>query len=212
MTIYNRIFLPFAVDILSVGQTQMLYQQENNWCNARRNLLKGTSFQSIEVLQNCMCKILKLRQAARTFIKFEIGVAMIGCIQWVLCFRVICDAASNVDAKISIILRRKDWIWSPTTQSKDLVERFRVSCIHLADEDKTIQCMGGIQFGSLQQFLGMPLFCGWPLKIGFQPEIDYCNGEIMAMHCVFYRKYIEHKNHIFFRCGLLQQNMESLYD
>ena len=85
-----------------------------------------------------MCKILKLRQAARTFIKFEIGVAMIGCIQWVLCFRVICDAASNVDAKISIILRRKDWIWSPTTQSKDLVERFRVSCIHLADEDKTI--------------------------------------------------------------------------
>jgi len=59
------------------------------------------------------------------------------------CFRVICDAASNVDAKISIILRRKDWIWTPT-QSKDLIERFRVSCIHLADEDKTIQCIGGI--------------------------------------------------------------------
>lgn len=54
------------------------------------------------------------------------------------CFRgVIRDAASNVDAKISIFLRRKDWIWSPT-QSKHLVERFRVSCTRLTDKDKTI--------------------------------------------------------------------------
>jgi hypothetical protein len=101
----------------------------------KENFLKRRSFWSVGIPQNCFWswrKILKLRDIAKRFLKFEVGnednihmwldlwhPASVLIEQYG--FRVVYNAQSNIEAKISSVICNGEWFWRPA-RSEALVE------------------------------------------------------------------------------------------
>jgi hypothetical protein len=98
-------------------------------------LIKGRSFWSINIPQNCSWswrKILKMRGIAKRILKFEVGTRE-NIFLWFDCWhpdgilidvfghRAIYDAQSNLRAKLSSVILNGDWYWRPA-RSNALVE------------------------------------------------------------------------------------------
>ncbi|XP_059435384.1 uncharacterized protein LOC132168417 [Corylus avellana] len=118
----------------------------------RENLLKRKSFWSVGISQNCSWswrKILKLRDIAKRFLKFEVGngdnIHMwldlwhpAGILIEQYGFRVVYDAQSNIEAKLSSVICNGDWFWRPA-RSEALVDiQARLSEVCLGQFDKPI--------------------------------------------------------------------------
>jgi hypothetical protein len=98
-------------------------------------LLRGRSFWSISIPQDCSWswrKLLKLRDIAKLFLKFEDGDGSnihmwvdnwhpAGILSVQYGFRVVYDAQSMLDTKLSIVLINGDWCWC-LARSNALVE------------------------------------------------------------------------------------------
>ncbi|XP_059440872.1 uncharacterized protein LOC132173392 [Corylus avellana] len=118
----------------------------------RENLLKRKSFWSVGIPQNCSWswrKILKLRSIAKRFLKFEVGhgdsIHMwldlwhpAGVLIEQYGFRVVYDAQSNIEAKLSSVICNGDWFWRPA-RSEALVDiQARLSEVCLGQCDKPV--------------------------------------------------------------------------
>ncbi|XP_059441594.1 uncharacterized protein LOC132173929 isoform X2 [Corylus avellana] len=118
----------------------------------RENLLKRRSFWSVGIPQNCSWswrKILKLRSIAKRFLKFEVGhgdsIHMwldlwhpAGVLIEQYGFRVVYDAQSNIEAKLSSVICNGDWFWRPA-RSEALVDiQARLSEVCLGQCDKPV--------------------------------------------------------------------------
>ncbi|XP_062162012.1 uncharacterized mitochondrial protein AtMg00310-like [Alnus glutinosa] len=90
-----------------------------------QNWLKGRSFWQIPVPQSCSWswkQILKLREVAKRFLKFKVGDGnriflwlddwqLDGCLLDKYGYRVVYDAGSSIDAKLSTIICNGEWYW-----------------------------------------------------------------------------------------------------
>ncbi|XP_059436288.1 uncharacterized protein LOC132169238 [Corylus avellana] len=93
----------------------------------KENLLKRKSFWSVSIPQNCSWdwrKILRLRDIAKRILKFEVGNGeniFLWLDSWhpsrilfeVFGHRVVYDAHSSVEAKLSSVILNGDWFWRP---------------------------------------------------------------------------------------------------
>jgi hypothetical protein len=101
----------------------------------RENFLKRRSFWSVGIPQSCSWswrKILKLRDVAKRFLKFEVGSGE-NIHMWLDSWhpagifletygqRVVYDAHSSMEAKLSSVIVNGDWYWKPA-RSEALVE------------------------------------------------------------------------------------------
>jgi hypothetical protein len=115
-------------------------------------LLRGKSFWSIKIPQNCSWswrKLLKLRNIAKAFIRFEVGDGTkihmwldswhpAGYLLDTYGHRVIYDAQSSLNAHLSSVLVNGQWSWRPA-RSEALVEiQCRIPEIVLGNSDKAI--------------------------------------------------------------------------
>jgi hypothetical protein len=101
----------------------------------KENLLKRKSFWSVGVSQNCSWnwrKILKLRDIARRFLRYEVGTGEhihlwldwwhpMGVLFEKFGFRMVYDAHSTLEAKLSSVIQNANWCWGPA-RSEALVE------------------------------------------------------------------------------------------
>jgi hypothetical protein len=97
--------------------------------------LKGRSFWSVNIPQDCSWRwrrLLKFQNIARNFISFEVGDGQnihLWFDNWHPCgvlierygFRVVYDASSGLNYKLSSVLSSGIWCWKPA-RSKDLVD------------------------------------------------------------------------------------------
>uniref|UniRef100_A0A2N9J3H3 Reverse transcriptase domain-containing protein n=1 Tax=Fagus sylvatica TaxID=28930 RepID=A0A2N9J3H3_FAGSY len=113
-------------------------------------LLKGRSFWTVKIPQDCSWgwrKLLKLRADARSLLSFEVGDGK-NIFLWHDCWhpngtlyqkyghRIVYDAASSLNAKVSSILQNKEWCWRPA-RSEDLVDiQSKLSLVQIKDSDK----------------------------------------------------------------------------
>jgi hypothetical protein len=119
-------------------------------------LLKGKSFWSVSIPQNCSwCwrKLLKMRNLARGFLKFEVGDGRnihLWFDHWhplrVLFdkfgYRVIYDSQSHLDAKVDSVFRNGVWRWKPARSDALVDIHSRLSEVHLGPYDKPIWTIG----------------------------------------------------------------------
>jgi hypothetical protein len=98
------------------------------------NWLKGRSLWQVPVPQSCSWswkKLLKLREVAKTFIQFQVGDGssiFLWHDHWHLAgyllerygYRVIYDYGLSKNARLSSIIKNKDWFWQGA-RSDDLV-------------------------------------------------------------------------------------------
>uniref|UniRef100_A0A2N9HE77 Reverse transcriptase domain-containing protein n=1 Tax=Fagus sylvatica TaxID=28930 RepID=A0A2N9HE77_FAGSY len=115
-------------------------------------LLKGKSLCTVKIPQECSwgwMKLLKSRIEARKLISYEVGDGnnkFLWHDKWhpngVLLeeygHRIIYDATSTFNAKVSSVLRNKEWVWRPA-RSENLVEiQSKLSQIQIMDYDRPI--------------------------------------------------------------------------
>jgi hypothetical protein len=118
---------------------------EDNW-------LKGKSFLQVSIPQYCSWswkKTLKLREVAKSFIRFKVGDGSriflwydnwhpAGCLLDKHGFWTIYDAGSSAGAKLSSIIYDRDWFW-PCARSESLVEiQSRLPEVDIGVEDLPI--------------------------------------------------------------------------
>lgn len=125
----------------------------NNW-------LKGRSFWLVSPPRPCSWswrKILKLRDLAKQFLKFKIGDGSKvflwldswhpdGCLLDVYGFRVVYDASSNLmlkagsnlDAKVSSIVRDGEWFWMGARSDKLVAIQSRLHEVSLGGHDMAV--------------------------------------------------------------------------
>jgi hypothetical protein len=114
--------------------------------------LKGRSFWYIPIPSSCSWswrKLLKLRELAKQLISFNIGkVSRVflwcdnwhpeGCLLEKYGHRAVYDAGSNVEARVSSIIRDGEWYW-PAARSERIVEiQSRLSEVLICDDDQPI--------------------------------------------------------------------------
>jgi hypothetical protein len=101
----------------------------------KENLLKRKSFWSVGVSQNCSWnwrKFLKLRDIARRFLRYEVGAGEhihlwldwwhpMGVLFEKFGFKMVYDAHSTLEAKLSSVIQNGNWCWGPA-RSEALVE------------------------------------------------------------------------------------------
>ncbi|XP_075641997.1 uncharacterized protein LOC142613508 [Castanea sativa] len=166
--------------------------------------------------------ILKLRDEARKFIKFE-GIGS------KICSRAIYDAASNPEAKVDFVLKDKTWIWRPARSDALLTIQCQLFLIELKDEDKALwqatksgkfSCAATyteirdksseVEWWKLLWFHLTILkhsFIGWLAVINKLSTLDtmtrwgYSDDSI----CVFCRNFLERRDHIFFECSFTRR-------
>jgi hypothetical protein len=98
------------------------------------SILKNKSFWSVGIPQNCSWswrKILKLRDVAKLFLRFEVGNGdnihlwldwwhPAGILIEQYGFRTVYDAHSHIEAKLSTVICNGEWHWGPV-RSDDIV-------------------------------------------------------------------------------------------
>jgi hypothetical protein len=115
-------------------------------------LLKGKSFWNVFTPQNgswCWRKLLKFRHLARGLIRFEVGTGEnihlwidnwnpFGALVEKFGFRIVYDSCSNLEAKLSSVLKDGIWCWRPA-RSEDLVEiQTKLPEVHLGIVDSPV--------------------------------------------------------------------------
>ncbi|XP_059436036.1 uncharacterized protein LOC132168952 [Corylus avellana] len=126
----------------------------------RENLLKRKSFWSVGISQNSSWswrKILKLRDIAKRFLKFEIGngdnIHMwldlwypAGILIEQYGFRVVYDAQSNIEAKLSSVICNGDWFWRPGRSEAlvDIQARLSEACLSQCDKPIWLDSKKGV--------------------------------------------------------------------
>ena len=120
------------------------------WIHA--NLLKGKCFWIVRIPQEFTWNwraVLKLRDEARKFIRFEVGDGKTIFLwhdlwhpAWVLVQRfgshVIYDAVSNLEAKMDSMLKDKTWIWRLARSDALVTIQCQLFLVELKDEDKAL--------------------------------------------------------------------------
>jgi hypothetical protein len=115
-------------------------------------LLRGRSFWSICIPQDCSWswrKLLKLRDIAKLFLKFNVGDGSTihmwvdnwhptGVLSEQYGLRVVYDAQSRLEAKLSTVLLNGDWCWCPATSDALVEIQSSLSEIKIGACDKPI--------------------------------------------------------------------------
>ena len=123
-------------------------------------LLKGRSFWTVKVPQSCSWgwrKLLKLRLEARDLLSHEVGDGSTislwhdrwhpnGVLYQTYGHRIVYDAASNLQAKVSSVIQNKEWCWCPA-RSEDMVEiQSKLSLIQIKESDKVVWSLSRRKF------------------------------------------------------------------
>jgi len=118
---------------------------ESNW-------LRGRSLWSISIPSSCSWswkKLLKLRDMAKSLIRFQVGDGRniflwldhwhpAGCLLGRFGYRAVYDSGMSINAKLSAIIHNGEWFW-PAARSDDLVEiQCQLLDINLGGEDQPI--------------------------------------------------------------------------
>jgi len=105
-------------------------------------------------------------------------------------FRIVYDSHSNLEAKLSTVLKDGIWCWRPA-QSDDLVEiQSKLSEVQIGVVDNPIWTIapsgsyvssaGGLWFGIPILYRSRLFFSGWFLRIGSLLGIDCCLGDLQG--------------------------------
>ena len=201
-------------------------------------LLKGRSFWTVKIPQDCSLgwrKLLKLRADARSLLSFEVGDGK-NIFLWHDCWhpngtlyqkyghRIVYDAASSLNAKVSSILQNKEWCWRPA-RSEDLVDiHSKLSLVQIKDSDRAIWLLnssGKFNCADTWQHLrGKQAEVQWWKLIWFNKAIPRHGfigwltmknrlatkdrliqwGICVDPVCLFCRHMLEDRDHLFFKC------------
>jgi hypothetical protein len=205
----------------------------------RENLLKRKSFWSVGIPQSCSWswrKILKLRDVAKRFLKFEVGngenIQMwldswhpSGILLETFGQRVVYDAHSIAEAKLSSVILNGDWFWTPTRFEAFVEIQSRLSELNLGVHYKAIWSAsnkGCYVSSDTWQILGnKKMEIDWrklawfPLAIPEQAFILrlFMQGRLLTgdrlikmeykgnFQCVYCHNQIESREHLFFECS-----------
>jgi hypothetical protein len=183
-----------------------------------------------------MEELLKLRLEARDLLSHEVGDGSTislwhdrwhpnGVLYQTYGHRIVHDAASNLQAKVSSVIQNKEWCWCPA-RLEDMAEiQSKLSLIQIKESDKAVWSLttaGNFNCAATWKHLrSKQIEVPWWKLIWFQGAIPkHCFIGWLAMKdrlttkdrlllwginvdlvCQFCRQYMEDRNHLFFKCS-----------
>jgi hypothetical protein len=176
-------------------------------------------------------KILKLRNLAKQFLKFKIGDGSKvflwfdswhpdGCLLDVYGFRVVYDAGSNLEAKVSSIIRDGEWFWNGSRSDKLVAIQSRlpevsiggvliwpfgslrkgfIPALRLGSSlgRKCQLFLGGNQYGFQKPFLVILLFYSLFFGMPFPPKRGCVLGVMVAVYSALFALVVQRVETIF---------------
>jgi hypothetical protein len=213
-------------------------------------VLKGRSFWVAKVPQSCSWtwrKLLNLREVARDFIHFSVGEGNKiflwldlwhpdGILLAKYGFRPIYDAGSQINAKLSSVIRDHHWNWPPARSDVLVSIQSQLSLVPLGDSDQawwSISKSGKYtcnetwdHIRNKRDIVSWWRLIWFPLAIPKQAFLLWLavknrlvTGERMAswgfqgdVLCVFCRGCIEGRDHLFFQCSFSRRIWKFVLD